>query len=106
LRHRCIELIRFVSGQIDGLATEGQLARMRGEIDIAYTANDGIGFNRDDLGGAAKLMKMTVKEPPDQGRVTRASTPANVLRRETRGRKHWSRSRLRLTRFGMSEAGN
>ncbi|MFZ0149643.1 MAG: hypothetical protein WAM72_15160 [Xanthobacteraceae bacterium] len=45
---------------------------MRGEIDIAYTANDGIGLNRDDLGVGAKLMKMTVKEPPDQDRVTRA----------------------------------
>jgi hypothetical protein len=34
---------------------------MRGEIDIAYTTNDGIGFNRDGLGVAAKLMKMTLK---------------------------------------------
>jgi hypothetical protein len=38
---------------------------MRGDIDIAYTADDGIGFNRDDLGVAPKLIIMTVKEPPD-----------------------------------------
>jgi len=41
------------------------------DIDIAYTANDGIGFNRDDLGVAPKLIIMTVKEPPDQEFVTR-----------------------------------
>ena len=33
---------------------------MRSDIDIAYTANDGISFNRDDLGVVPKLMT-TVK---------------------------------------------
>jgi hypothetical protein len=74
---------------------------MRGEIDIAYTANDGIGFNRDGLGVAAKLMKMTVKEPTDQNRVTHVQH----RRMYCDERRERSRSRLRLKRFGMSEAG-
>jgi hypothetical protein len=78
---------------------------MQCEIDIAYAANDSIGFNRDEVGVAPKSMKMTVKEPPGSGVCHLCSTPANVLQQETRGPKHWSRLRLRLTRFGMLEVG-
>jgi len=52
--------VRLASGQVGRFGSEGELARVRGNIDVACIANDGVGGNRDLLVGRKRDIGITV----------------------------------------------